>query len=328
MSQPISYAHGSLLCPNSCSPTSVSILAELNVSCVAVGLFDIALSLLDAWVQQHAATQPASGSSTSPQEIPRWVDALLLCLDMGMQPQPAAPPQTEQSQAPPAAAAAPASTPAPVAEPATAAPTATPTPAAASSDGVASAGVATPAAAASSSKPQASTSEQTPAVPKRTTEERQQTATQMLRESIRTMFMTNGLLSQQQLEHAASICMKLLHHLHAWSAVWKVPETDPAEADAFSRPEPAASTQAVVQVLARVTKSHKVAVKVRCHVALITALTRHCKCIYSICSWLELTIMSDSSYFTLTFIEVEAKVASCFRKRVKFVHVDWLLQKP
>ena len=237
----------------------------------------MALSLLDAWVQQHAASQPASGSNKSPQEIPRWVDALLLCLDMGMQPQPAAPPQpqTEQSQAPAAAAAAPASTltPAPVAEPATAAPTATPTPAAASSDGVASAGVATPAAAASSSKPQASISEQTPAAPKTTTEERQQTATQMLRESIRTMFMTNGLLSQQQLEHAASICMKLLHHLHAWGAVWKVPETDPAEADAFSRPEPAASTQAIVQVLARVTKSHKVAVKVRRQLALYTVFT-------------------------------------------------------
>lgn len=250
---------------------------------MTAGLFDIALSLLEAWVQQHASAQPASRSVTFPEEIPRWVDALLLCLDMGMQPQPAGqpPPQVEQPQAPSVAAtgAAAASTPAPAANPAaagtsiaapTAAPTAAsaeiPTPAAAvSTDGAVPVGAATPAAAVSSSKAEASdTNEQTPAVQKKTTEERQRTATQLLRDSIRTMFMSNGLLSQQQLEHAASICMKLLHHLHAWGSVWTVPDSDLSDKEAFARPEPAASTQAVLQVLARVTKSHKVAVKVGC----------------------------------------------------------------
>lgn len=226
------------------------------------GFFDVALSLLDAWVQQHTAVQPPSESSPAPQEIPCWVEAMLLCLDMGMQPQPAAqpPPQAEQPQPSSAAAtgAPTASTPVPSA-PSTAAPPA----AAASTEDAAPAGLATPAAAASSSKPDDTAAiEQTPAVLKKSPGERQQTATQMLRDSIRTMFRSSGLLSQQQLEHAASICMKLLHHLHAWGSMWKVPETHVAEHDAFSRPEPAASTQAVVQVLARVTKSHRVAVKV------------------------------------------------------------------
>lgn len=200
---------------------------------------------------------------------------MLLCLDMGMQPQPASQaeqPQAEQPQGTSAAFNASADATAPPTASSTpaqrgpAAPsTAEPTAEAAGThpaDSAVPAGLATPAAAAPSSKPEDPiAAEQTPAMPKKTAEERQQTATQLLRESIRTMFMSNGLLSQQQLEHASTICIGLLRHLHAWGSVWKVPEADGTEA--FSQPEPAASTQAVVQVLARVTKSHKIALKVR-----------------------------------------------------------------
>lgn len=204
---------------------------------------------------------PAEADSASVKEVPRWVDALLLCLDMGMQPQPASQSQPEQLDT--AAGAAPSSsTPAPTDAPAagpapTAAPPSTTPPSAPAAE--AAAGGEQPAAAPSTAM-QEETKEEPPAV--KTVEERQQAATQMLRDNIRTMFLPNGLLSQQQLERAATICMKLLQHLHAWGAVWKVPAEEPAESEAFARLQPASSTQAVIQVLARVTKSHKVALKV------------------------------------------------------------------
>ncbi len=219
--------------------------------------------MLDAWTQQHAVSQAPAEGAAAIAEVPRWIDALLLCLDMGMQPQPAPQPQFEQTpgsaagpsaatppaaaQAPPIDAAASSSTPAATA-PSTQAPAAEP--AAASAAGQEGAGP--------SSTPEANKEEP----PAKSVEERQQAATQMLRDNIRTMFLPNGLVSQQQLERAASICMKLLQHLHAWGSVWTVPDSDLSESEAFSRPQPASSTQAVVQVLARVTKSHKVALKV------------------------------------------------------------------
>lgn len=226
------------------------------------GLFDVALNLLGAWAQQHAVSQtPAEADGASIKEVPRWVDALLLCLDMGMQPQPESQSQPEQPDT--AAGAAPSSsTPAPSDTPAAGqAPPAAPpstTPSSAPAAEAAAGGEQT--AAAPSTTMEEEKKEDPPAV--KTVEERQQAATQMLRDNIRTMFLPNGLLSQQQLERAATICMKLLQHLHAWGAVWKVPTEELAETEAFARLQPASSTQAVIQVLARVTKSHKVALKV------------------------------------------------------------------
>lgn len=231
--------------------------------CVTAGLFDVSLNMLDAWTQQHAVSQPPAEGAPALQEVPRWIDALLLCLDMGMQPQPAPQTQPEQPQSNPAAdpsttpsaqAAAAASSSAPAADAAR-------TPATASAPEGAAASAGSQEAAGASSTAQAEGSKEEPPVAK-SVEERQQAATQMLRDNIKTMFLPNGVLSQQQLERAASICMKLLQHLHAWGSVWKVPDPEPSESDVFSRPQPASSTQAVVQVLARVTKSHKVALKV------------------------------------------------------------------
>lgn len=231
------------------------------------GFFDVALGLLDAWTKQHAVSQtPAEVTNANVQEVPRWVDALLLCLDMGMQPQPA--PQPEQASS--GADAAP-STSAPVA-PSSDAATAQQTPSAAA----AAAAPAAEAAAAPASQSTAAGSDQTAAAlsepaaeekqgeppATKSVEERQQAANQMLRDNIKTMFLPNGLLSQQQLERAATVCMKLLQHLHAWGSVWKVPAGEPSENEAFSRPQPASTTQAVIQVLARVSKSHQVALKV------------------------------------------------------------------
>ena len=226
----------------------------------------MSLSLLEAWTKQHAVSQtPTEATDANIQEVPRWVDALLLCLDMGMQPQPA--PQPEQSSS--GAVAAP-PTSAPAAAPSLAAPAAQQTPPAAApapAAEAATAPVSQPAAAesdqtaAAPSKPAAEEKQGEPPATK-STEERQQAANQMLRDNIKTMFLPNGLLSQQQLERAATVCMKLLQHLHAWGSVWKVPAGEPSENEAFSRAQPASTTQAVIQVLARVTKSHQVALKV------------------------------------------------------------------
>lgn len=239
------------------------------------GLFDVALTLLEAWAQQHAVSHtPAEGSNTHIQQVPRWVDALLLCLDMGMQPQPAPQPQPEQSTAAaeaapsasaPAASEAPAAGQAPSATAPSAAASAAPAPETAGGDKPAAA----PATTATQER-----KEEPPA--EKTVEERQQAATQMLRDNIKTMFLPNGLLSQQQLDRAATVCMKLLQHLHAWGSAWKVPTEELQDNDAFARPQPASSTQAVIQVLARVTKSHKVALKV-CSPSYTKSLDMHAK---------------------------------------------------
>lgn len=223
----------------------------------------MSLNLLEAWAQQHVLTQtPAKASNVHIQEVPRWVDALLLCLDMGMQPQPAPQPQPEQStpaaDAPPSASA---SAPAATQAPAAGQPTSTATPS--STHSAAPAAVAAgndQTAAAPSTTSAQEKKEEPPAV--KSVEERQQAATQMLRDNIRTMFLPNGLLTQQQLERAATVCMQLLQHLHAWGSAWQVPTEEHPDSDAFVRAQPASSTQAVIQVLARVTKSHKVALKV------------------------------------------------------------------
>ena len=237
---------------------------------MSAGLFDVSMDLLDAWTDQHAVShRRAEGATVDFKEVPRWVDALLLCLDMGMQPQPAPQTAPEQTQSISAVTAADAAT--PVAAPApgaaataasSSAPAAAPAQQAPAPEG-SSAAASNQDAAGPSSMPEPETKKEEPPVTK-TVEERQQAATQMLRDNIKTMFLPNGLLTQQQLERAAAICMKLLQHLHAWGSVWKVPDPEPSENEAFSRPQPASTTQAVVQVLARVTKSHKVALKVSC----------------------------------------------------------------
>lgn len=208
----------------------------------------MALNLLDAWAQQHALPEsPSAEALANLQHIPRWVDALLLCIDMGLQPLPGN--QPEQPQAAPEA------------------------PAAAAAENAAAAAGPQPPAAETSSKPaEAAAPAADAAQPgdssqhasaEKSVAERQQAANRMLRDRVNGMFLPNGLLKQQQLEGAASICMKLLQHLHAWGSRWQVPESEPSENEAFLRPQPASSAQAVLQVLALVTKSHKVALKVR-----------------------------------------------------------------
>ena len=253
---------------------------------VHAGLFDVSLSLLEAWAQQHAVSHtPAEGANANVEEVPRWVDALLLCLDMGMQPQPA--PQPEQPSAA-AASAAPSTSAAAASDgaiagqtPSTTAPTpasATPAVLGASGAPAASSAAQTNAggAAQTTAGPSTASAEEkkTESPVTKSAEERQQAATQLLRDNIKTMFLPNGLLSQQHLERAATVCMKLLQHLHAWGSAWKVPSGELSESEAFARPQPASTTQAVVQVLARVTKSHAVALKVHisCQLASSTLL--------------------------------------------------------
>lgn len=212
------------------------------------GLFDAALGLLEAWASTHAVTPSTTGSV---EEIPKWAEALLLSLDIGMQPQPRAlEPAAAATAAQAATGAAPNSTAAPTAAAAgegTAAASASATPsgsvpAAASADAQPSTGV------DAKQEPAASPSK----------DMLDQQNMERLKQTIRSMYLPHGQLSDKQLERTADVGMRLLQHLLVWGSVWKAPEkSDQAEA-----PDPASAAQATLQVLARVTKGHKLALKV------------------------------------------------------------------
>ena len=71
--------------------------------------------------------------------------------------------------------------------------------------------------------------------------------------------------------------MALLSHLHVWGAAWKLS----SEGEADDLQGPASTTQAVLQLLARVTKSHDIAMQVWTHLQLCSMLTLHlpsCRC--------------------------------------------------
>ena len=65
-----------------------------------------------------------------------------------------------------------------------------------------------------------------------------------------------GLLAEQEQQRAVQVCMRLLQHLHTWAADWK-----PPEAAVQTAPRPASHAQAVLQLLARLTKRHGLALK-------------------------------------------------------------------
>lgn len=69
-----------------------------------------------------------------------------------------------------------------------------------------------------------------------------------------------GLLSLSEHQGALQICIRLLRHLHTYGKCFKTPGV--LIGDQIARPDPAATTQAVLQVMARLTRCHKRALEV------------------------------------------------------------------
>lgn len=168
-------------------------------------------------------SQEAAGD---PAPVPKWLDALLLCLDIGMHALPTLKDEGKAAAGADAAAAQPAAGAGHIAlsaqdvGPSTAADTATDAPAAGQAAPAQSAEAAdpsTPAPAASAAAAPAA-----PAKPQPKSEaEKQDTAFQLIGNTIKGLYLPTGLLSQQQFEQAAALCMRLLQHLHRWGASWQ-----------------------------------------------------------------------------------------------------------
>lgn len=69
-----------------------------------------------------------------------------------------------------------------------------------------------------------------------------------------------GLLTPSEHDSALQVCIHILKHLHAYGNTYKV--TSSLGVDHIARPDPAATTQAVLQVLTRLTVCHKGALEV------------------------------------------------------------------
>ena len=166
-------------------------------------------------------SQEAAGD---PAPVPKWLDALLLCLDIAMHALPSLKDEgkavagADAAAAQPAAGAGQAALSAQDAGPSTAADMAPD--AQAAGQAVQSAGAAdpsTPAPAASTGAAPAAPAKLAP----KSEAEKQDTAFQLMGDTIKSLYLPMGLLSQQQFEQAAALCMRLLQHLHRWGASWQ-----------------------------------------------------------------------------------------------------------
>ena len=181
------------------------------------GLFPIVLDLMEGWMQ----SQEAEGD---PAPVPKWLDALLLCLDIAMHALPSLKDESkaaagaDAAAAQPAAGAGQAALSAQDAGPSTAADTATDAPATGQAARSAEAAdPATPAPAAGAGAPPAAPAKAHP----KSEAEKQDTALKLMGNTIKSLYLPTGLLSQQQFEQAAALCMRLLQHLHCWGASWQ-----------------------------------------------------------------------------------------------------------
>ena len=71
-------------------------------------------------------------------------------------------------------------------------------------------------------------------------------------------------MARAEQERAVTVAMALLRHLHGWGSSWvpPVPEKALLPGQELAHSDPAASTQAVLQLLSRLTKRHAIALKV------------------------------------------------------------------
>ena len=79
------------------------------------------------------------------------------------------------------------------------------------------------------------------------------------------MVRPGGLLSEEEQVRLTEAAVRLLQHVHAWGSVFKLPPLVERLQKAYWSPEyprPADSTHALLQLLARLTKRHSLALKV------------------------------------------------------------------
>ena len=181
------------------------------------GLFPIVLDLMEGWMQ----SQEAEGD---PAPVPKWLDALLLCLDIAMH---ALPSLKDEGKAFAGADAAAAQLAAGPGQAALSAQDAGPSTAADAATDALAAGQATRSAEAAdpSTPAPAGSTGAAPAAPAKahpkSEAEKQDTAFLLMGNTIKSLYLPTGLLSQQQFEQAAALCMRLLQHLHRWGASWQ-----------------------------------------------------------------------------------------------------------
>lgn len=68
-----------------------------------------------------------------------------------------------------------------------------------------------------------------------------------------------GLLSDEDQSRALAVCVQLLNHLQAYGALWCPPLRINIRGDIVPQPHPTSVTQAVLQLLARLTRKHAAA---------------------------------------------------------------------
>ena len=73
-------------------------------------------------------------------------------------------------------------------------------------------------------------------------------------------------MDEQQQQQALEVTLQLLHHLHAWAPTWEPPREPQSGPSELEGPAPCA--HAVLLLLARLTRSHDVALKVSVREAL------------------------------------------------------------
>ena len=74
------------------------------------------------------------------------------------------------------------------------------------------------------------------------------------------LYRSGGSLDEQQQGQALEVVLQLLRHLHAWAPQWEPPKEQHAGHAGLEGP--AACAHAVLLLLARLTRSHNVALKV------------------------------------------------------------------
>ena len=70
-----------------------------------------------------------------------------------------------------------------------------------------------------------------------------------------------GAIKEEQRTHLVEFCIKVLQHLHSYGSVWELPETTTPQ-EHLTAADPADVTQAVIQLLASITRCHQTALKV------------------------------------------------------------------
>lgn len=93
------------------------------------------------------------------------------------------------------------------------------------------------------------------------TNEAESSAYQTLLENLVKCWHVHGLLNEEDANRALSISCKILEYLYNFGEQWNQPKNKGNE-EVSAKPDPAAVTHSVIQLLSRLTKEHKFAIEV------------------------------------------------------------------